>query len=294
MNKSHKTIKTNEYRQLLKKPSTKELENYYKLIYFQQTKGSFKKHYTKAELVYLHNNLELLSILIKRVLESSFNKKKFLDLGAGEGWALNYFNKLGCIVTGVDLSSFAIEKFNKPMKKFFNEEEINSFIGRAINNKYKYDIINITNVIEHVLDPEILLCGIKKILKKRGVICVTFPNDYSPLQKKLFVKGKIRNAFWVSYPDHISYFNKKSFSGMSKRLGLKPVIFIADFPIDLFLLNDNSNYIVDKTKGKEAHFSRVDFINLICKLDKNTTSEFLLKLGEIGLGRNLTAILKAR
>jgi len=288
------TKKYKEYLQLKKIPSPKELENYYKNIYFQQTKGAYQKKYSSDEVKYIINNLGIISIAAERVLRMPFTNKLFLDLGAGEGWALKHFHSIGCKVTGVDISGFAVKKFNKAFLKCFIEADLKKFISKAIKEKSKFDIINLTNVIEHVFEPESLLLSIKKILNKDGLLLITFPNDFSPLHQLLLKSNKIRNPFWVVSPDHISYFNKKSFSKLSKRIGFQPVQFLADFPIDLFLLNDYSNYIIDKSKGKQAHFSRIDFINLICKLDKQASVDFLLKLGEIGIGRNLTAYLKLK
>jgi len=292
--KMTETKKHKEYRQLSNVPSPIDLENYYKNIYYQKTKGSYQNKYSAKEIKYLLNCLELVSITANRVLQKPFTGKSFLDLGAGEGWALKHFRSLGCKVTGVDISAYAVKKFNKPLMKNFIEADLMKFINKSIEEKVKYDIINFTNVIEHVSQPEVLLLTIKKILNKDGLLIITFPNDFSPLHQLLLNSNKIHDPFWVVSPDHISYFNKNSFSKFSKRLGFNPVQFLADFPIDLFLLNDHSNYVIDRTRGKQAHFSRIDFINLICKIDKQTAVDFLLKLGETGLGRNLTAFLKLK
>ena len=292
--KQVKAKKNKEYYQLSPKPSEKMLKDYYENIYFQQLKGSYEKTYSKDELLYFHNNNSIISSCLKKIFNEDIKKKSLLDLGSGEGWTLKYFHKAGCKVLGVDFSSHGISKFNKPMLKYFIESEILAFIDNCIAENKKFDVINLTNVIEHVLYPERLLISIKKILSAEGVVIVTFPNDFSSLQDLLLKKEKISNAFWVVSPDHISYFNKSSFSKLSARLGYKQHFYLADFPIDIFLLNDNSNYIADKTKGKQAHLSRLEFINLICKHDLNNATEFLLSLGNLGFGRNLTAFLKSK
>ncbi|OGU66357.1 MAG: hypothetical protein A2499_18995 [Stygiobacter sp. RIFOXYC12_FULL_38_8] len=292
--KQVKVKKNKEYYQLSPKPSERMLKDYYENIYFQQLKGSYEKTYSKNELLYFHNNNSIISTCLKRIFKEELKTKSLLDLGSGEGWTLKYFHKAGCKVFGVDFSSHGISKFNKPMLKYFVESEILEFIDKCITENKKFDIINLTNVIEHVLYPEQLLISIKKILSSDGVVIVTFPNDFSSLQDLLLKKKKISNAFWVVSPDHISYFNKSSFSKLSKRLGYAQQFYLADFPIDLYLLNDNSNYVSDKTKGKQAHLSRIEFINLICEHDLSNATDFLLSLGNIGFGRNLTAFLKSK
>lgn len=286
--------KHKEYYQLSPKPSENELKEYYKNIYFQQTKGSYEKTYSKEELLYFRNNNKIIAACLEKIFNTKGRGKSLLDLGAGEGWTLKYFHSIGYKVLGVDFSSFGISKFNKPLLKLFVESEILEFIDNAISLNQKFDVVNLTNVIEHVLLPEKLLLKIKHILKPDGVVIVTFPNDFSSLQDILLKKRKISKAFWVVSPDHISYFNKSSFSRLTQRLGFKQYLTLADFPIDIFLLNDYSNYIADRTKGKQAHLSRIEFINLICAQNVYYATEFLLSLGNLGFGRNLTAFLKLK
>ncbi len=289
-----KTKKIREYRQLSSKPTQIVLKKYYQNIYFQQSKGSYSKKYSDEEIKYFHNNLRMIECSIIKILKSELTGKTFLDLGCGEGWALNHFYNAGCKVMGVDYTSYGIKKFNKGMLNYFKQKSLDEFISNSFKNKIKYDIINMTNIIEHVLKPEKLLIAVKKILNNNSVLCITFPNDFSPLQSVLLKKKKISNEFWIAFPDHISYFNKKSFIKLSSRLGFKPLLFLADFPIDLFLLNDYSNYVNDSLKGKQAHFSRIDFVNLLCNLNITETLNLFLTLGKIGLGRNLTVFLKKK
>ncbi|MEW6195431.1 MAG: class I SAM-dependent methyltransferase [Bacteroidota bacterium] len=289
-----KTKKNGEYRQLTNKPTPGELKKYYEDIYFQQSKGSYSKKYSDEEIRYLHNNLRIMELCLIKILNGELTGKTFLDLGCGEGWALKHFHSVGCKVIGIDYSSYGINTFNKSMLRFFTQLSLDEFISNSIKNKKKYDIVNMTNMIEHVLEPEKLLISIKRILTNDGVLCITFPNDFSPLHKLLLNKNKIQKEFWITSPDHISYFNKKSFLRLSTRLGYLPLQILADFPIDLFLLNNHSNYINERFKGKQAHFSRIDFVNLLCKLNINETINLLSTLGNIGLGRNLTVFLRIK
>ena len=191
----------------------------------------------------------------------------------------------------MDFSSYGIKKFNDSIKEKFTKMDIYEFIDQEQDSHTSWDIIHLGNVIEHVLNPEDLLKKIKNILCQNGILICTFPNDFSILQKRLLELGKIDDEFWISTPDHISYFNKNSFATIAKSIGLLPQLFLADFPIDFFLLNDHSNYIRDNIKGKEAHLSRVEIINLLCKIDIKACTEFLISIGMLGVGRNLTCFL---
>ena len=72
----------------------------------------------------------------------------------------------------------------------------------------------------------------KPLLTDRGVLIVTFPNDFSDIQK-LSVDLEKNNEYWVASPDHISYFNKDSFQNLAESLGFKVVLLFAEFPIEI-------------------------------------------------------------
>lgn len=279
------------YYQLENKPSDEEINYYYSEKYFQQNKGLYRKSYNPKEKQYINIQLQFIEFGIREILSDDISKKTFLDLGAGEGWVLKYFNSLGCEVRGIDISSFGIENNNPDMLAHFEEGDIYAFVEKMIENKIKFDIINLTNVIEHVLKPEKLLLNLKKIVNYKGVIIITFPNDFSPLHKFLLRERKIKEKFWIAAPDHISYFNKRSFELLVNKIGYKVKFFIADFPIDIFLLNNYSNYIGSKLKGNQAHLSRIEFVNLIFEEDPYQSFELFKKMGELSVGRNLTAFL---
>jgi len=289
---TQRTIKTkNEYYQIKNKPTQEELLKYYEKKYYQHGIGSYEKEYSEEELQFTKDRQKYLEFCLRKIHYDKFKDKTFLDIGCGEGWSLSHFNFLGCKVKGVDFSSFGIEKFNPDILKYFKKGNIYDFIYDQIEKSNLWDIINLSNVIEHVLEPEELIFNLKSILSKGGKIICTFPNDYSPFQKLLLKNKKIDSDFWVTIPDHISYFNKESFTKMAQSLGLHIELLLADFPIDIFLLNEHSNYINNTSKGKEAHYARIRSVNLLNQIDFNTSVETFINLGKIGFGRNLTAFM---
>lgn len=279
------------YYQLADKLSDKEIKEYYENKYFQEAKGGYDIQYSDAEIKYIKNKQMYLQLCLEK-MGISIKGKKFLDLGCGEGWTLSYFKSLDCEVKGVDFSSYAIKKFNIDVYENFIQSDIYEFLDREIKMSNKYDIINLTHVIEHVAEPEELLLNLKTIVLDGGVIIVTFPNDFSELQKQLLDLEKINEKFWITFPDHISYFTKQSFIKMIDSLDLHAELILADFPIDILLLNDHSNYIKDKSKGKQAHYTRVQTMNLLVDLSPKISLEAFLNFGQMGFGRNLAVFIK--
>ncbi len=290
----YKTIKhVNGYFQITNKPSASELENYYENKYYQEAQAAFELEYSEQELRHLKNRQRAIQFCLEKIF-GALNDKSFLDVGCGEGWALDVFKSAGCNVKGVDFSSFGIEKFNPKLLGFFKKCDIYEFLHNEVKTANNYDIINLKNVIEHVLEPEDLLVELKTLLKPSGILVVTFPNDFSNYQKLLLELEKVDEQFWVSPPDHISYFTKDSFSNLAKSLGLSVEFILADFPIDIFLMNDHSNYVKNKSKGKQAHLARVSIMNFLYDQNLEQTVGALLKFGQLGFGRDLTVFLRIK
>ena len=63
---------------------------------------------------------------------------------------------------------------------------------------------------------------------------------------------------------------------------------ISDFPIELDLLNPNSNYIKNSSVGKASHRKRIEFENFIHSMSIEKTNQFYESLLNLGLGRNIT------
>ena len=72
------------------KPSEKELTEFYKNKYFQ-SEGVYKKRYNKLEIDYTNNSIERKVSLYESLNKHATKNDKFLDIGYGEGWTLNYF-----------------------------------------------------------------------------------------------------------------------------------------------------------------------------------------------------------
>ncbi len=283
------------YFQCANKPSQDELSAYYAKKYFQNPKStSYQLSYSEDEKKYISSEYAQRQWCLEKKLHIRSKGKTFLDIGCGEGWALSHFSEIGCKVKGVDFSSYGVKKFNPKVQKYFIKSDIFHFIDQDIRKKNKYDIIHVKNVIEHVLEPEMLLTKIRALLKDNGIVMMTFPNDFSPIQKKLLKLNKINDYFWVTPPDHISYFNNGSFDALARRLGYRPLLTLADFPIDIFLFNDWSNYVHLRNRGKEAHQSKVHFMTLLFELDPKKCTEILLKWGEMGVGRALTFFMRLK
>ena len=76
--------------------------------------------------------------------------------------------------------------------------------------------------------------------------------------QKFITKNNSINPYWIHPPDHLSYFNFDSLPKILNHCNFKVEKLLGDFPIELFLLHPESNYI-DKKAGKQAHQARIEF-----------------------------------
>ncbi len=269
------------------KPSVEELADYYAKKYYQEGCGSYSVDYSDEEISYFQLKASLIFLHIKRSYQF-LSRASLVDIGCGEGWLMDRFAAEGFDVKGVDFSAYAIKKFHPRLEPFFEQGNIYEVLNCYLESGCSYDIAVIANVIEHVIDPAQLLAQVKKILKPSGILVIVAPNDFSPLQKELLEKKYIEEPFWLTYPEHLSYFNKDSMSRLLKDQGYRLDAAIADNPIDLNLFNDNSNYVRDKAKGKATHFFRVRTDNFLAKIGIDKLLDLYTVLGSAGVGRDLT------
>ena len=282
------------YWEIETKPTTNELQKYYADKYFQEAKGSYKMAYSQEELTYFNAKLNQRFEVIKRHLATKEGKinPHLLDVGCGEGYALAFFRKQGWSVTGIDFSSAGVSSKNPDSLDALVTGDIFAFLSAEIAKKKKYDVIWLQNVLEHVLHPLDLLNSLRQLVTPGGMAVITVPNDCSITQHAALVAQHISHAFWVSPPDHLTYFDNKSLANATKQTGWDCVEMLADFPVDWFLFNSRSNYIRDRSAGRDAHGARVQIENVIHSQPIEDVINFWSAAAKIGIGRDITTFLK--
>lgn len=279
------------YWEIVDKPSSKELQDYYAKKYYQEGKGSYELEYSEQELAYFNAKLEQRWGVLQRCLKSSKNERRFLDVGCGEGYALAFFRKLGWVVKGFDFSSAGVESKNLNCLDALVTGDVFQLLENEINDNKQYDVIWLQNVLEHVLDPLHLLRSLKKLVAPNGFLVMTVPNDFSVTQQAALLLNHIDSQFWVALPDHLSYFDHSSLRNIAESTNWECVEMLGDFPIDWFLFHSNSNYVRNKSIGKAAHIARMEIENMIHGMPLEDVINYWSAAAKLGLGRDITAFL---
>lgn len=277
------------YHEITNKPTLDDLSLYYQDKYYQEAKGSYELTYTNSEIDYFNARLSRIHYLVDEI-QPGKHTRTLLDVGCGEGFALAYFAGKNFKVSGIDFSSAGVRQQNPDFADCVETGDLFHLLEKHLLSNNKYHIVLLQNVLEHVLDPVALLHSIKELLEPTGLAVITVPNDFSLTQKSLLSNGCIDREFWVSPPDHLSYFNYDSLQNILNHCGFVARELISDFPVDWFLFNSESNYINDSSKGKAAHRSRVMIENMLQTNNISDVVGFYRFLAKLGAGRDLTAV----
>ena len=127
------------------------------------------------------------------------------------------------------------------------------------------------------------------MLEPGGVICVTVPNEFSPLQ----IAGRAAvgaHDWWVAPPHHLNYFNFDSLTGLLTRSGFAARARTTSFPMEAFLMM-GENYVERSGAGPRLPSSPQEIRSRFRgRGAKGNTARLLSRLAELGIGREAVVI----
>ena len=286
MNKFSESLNSVGYYEAVPKPTAEELARHYSEKYYQQPHGSYSSNYSEEELKYFNNMGEV----ALRTANRLSLKRSLLDLGCGEGFFSKLFYDRDWEISCCDFSEFGLSQHNAELLPFFGSGDILEIISDKARAKQSYGLINLQNVLEHVLDPVDLLEKLKSLLGDESAIRIRVPNDYSSFQLALLSKQKTVNT-WFNPPEHLSYFNKDNLEKLFTQCGYKILSLQADFPIEVFICNDHSNYTRNRDLGKQANLARIFCENHLISTSVDDYIDYSEAAGKLGFGRTLIAYI---
>lgn len=199
---------------LANRPNRKYLQELYPPTYYTINPESpiFLKGFTYRTKITMD-----LHRLSKFILE--INAKSILELGCGDCFRLiqlkRRLNIPGLQITGVDLQSTSTIRENVKRENIgLIEGDIESLttLSQAGTN---YDVIIMSQLIEHLFDPRTILQFLFTLLNPRGIIVIETPN-WQCLDFRIFKKH-----YWGGYhfPRHFNVFSPESLSHFLQSCG---------------------------------------------------------------------------
>lgn len=138
--------------------------------------------------------------------------RKILDAGCGEGHLLKFLSKRKAEYFGIDITDAALKKarIRFPEGKFYKMD-----LTKLEFPDESFDCITCSEVLEHIYLYKDVLKELKRVLKKDGLLIITFPNEINWTISRFFL---LRRP--IKVPDHVNSFNPKT---MRKAIGLKNI-----------------------------------------------------------------------
>ena len=151
--------------------------------------------------------------------------KTVLDIASGEGYGSSILAKYSARVLGVDISSEAIEHAKEKYQAINLSFIQGSVIDIPLEDK-SVDVVVSFETIEHLMEHDVMLIELKRVLKKGGALVISSPDKlyYSELPK---TKNEfhIKELYLNEFKDLINkYFKKTIF--YSQKIFIGSIIFL--------------------------------------------------------------------
>ncbi len=132
---------------------------------------------------------------------SEISKGKALDIGCGDGTNTLELNKMGFKAQGCDISENAV---NKALKKGLKATRVDTNQMPLPFKDEEFDMVWLSDVIEHVFWPDGMMSEIYRILRPNGYLFVSTPNvSWWGIRLQILFGKTLRNI----HPEHIWWFN---------------------------------------------------------------------------------------
>lgn len=193
----------------LPRPTPQDLVNFYNSKEYREGYGSGSmtgKEFAKNRYQQFIRSLGK----YKPVYLKTTNKSLF-DVGCGAGDFLASAADHGWQIEGIEISEVAAQQANQLLgKKCVHVGTVDTV---KLDNG-TYDLVTSYHVIEHLLEPMVMLQRIYDLLRPGGVIFLETPNINS-------LGAKIKGANWshITPPEHITYFQPSSLKFALKKIG---------------------------------------------------------------------------
>ena len=246
-------------------PSLQELDNYYSAYSYAS-----ESYLSPITIKSYNSTLD--------EFEKFRKTNKILDVGCGNGWFLEEARKRGWEVYGTEYSETAI--------KICKEKGIEMIQGQLLSDTFsedKFDVITSFEVLEHINNPIEDTSHIYSFLRKGGQFYVTTPNFNSLLRFHLKQDYNV-----ITYPEHLSYYTKKTINKLFKNQGFKKVkLQTTGISITRFKASkkNNSEELISEVSADEKLRQKIDskpYLEYVKKFVNYTLSLF-------GIGMTLKA-----
>jgi len=149
---------------------------------------------------------------LRKLKDMDRKAEKLLEVGCGYGFFLDEARGFYTHRTGTELSADAARAAEKNSGAVIYTGDI-SALPESVRD---FDIIVMTNVIEHIYRPLPFLTSARQLLKDGGSIVVATPDVGS-------IWYRVMKRRWPSFkiPEHIAFYNRRTLGDLLRRAGFQ-------------------------------------------------------------------------
>ncbi len=191
----------------------------------------------------------------QRLLKSA--TKNALDVGSGYGFFTKKLVEHGYRVTSINPGKYENEVF----KEMLGYEPISAYFD-DFSTDARFDIVLMSQVLEHMKSPLEAIKKVSELLCEGGVFACAVPN-FNSFSVKIRGTGD-NGCLWI--PEHVNYFTKMGLSRLIASCGLKVVHcdFVTRIPCDA--LSKRLGLAESKLLQYRVRFGQKPFAKLVDKL----------------------------
>ncbi|MBF0300842.1 MAG: class I SAM-dependent methyltransferase [Oligoflexia bacterium] len=140
---------------------------------------------------------------------------EFLDIGTNTGSFLRLARNRKWNLTGIEPS----KSLSNLAKEWWGLNIINSFLENAELPTNHYDIVTMTDVFEHIVNPNELLQKVSSIIKKDGILFIKVPNGKFNLFKHVVRKKVLGREGTNDYDayEHVCHYSDTTLKQILKK-----------------------------------------------------------------------------
>lgn len=254
--------------------------------------GDAEKYFKEARLIFEGKAAHHRDINYVEDLKLIYQYKpagNFLDVGTNMGFFLNNAKKWkGWNLYGVEPSP----SISDMARKYFGLNIRTSFLEDAAFENDFFDIITMTDVFEHIVNPERILGEAGRILKPDGILFIKVPNGLFNLFKLMTAKmaGRLRNYDIFDSYEHVVHYSAATLKKMLEKNGFRLTRIKIGRPIQLPVWHKYVGHYYQYPSPWGLDWKRQTVRSLLFFLSK---IEFYCRGGNIGyLAPNIIAIAK--
>ena len=137
---------------------------------------------------------------------------RLLDIGCNEGRGLKIYSRNGFEAEGLELNDTAARVARE------NGFTVHTCLLQDFQPRELYDVVVLSNVLEHSLNPKEMLADIRRILKVDGQVWISCPNNQS-WQRRVFRRD------WANWhvPFHIVHFSPATLKSILRESGFAKI-----------------------------------------------------------------------